>query len=49
MRPARKGPENRLAPATSTADYRGFNEAGPQGAGKPHYELATMHAGTTLQ
>ena len=35
MRPARKGPENHVNPATSSTIQGGFNEAGPQGAGKP--------------
>ena len=36
MRPARKGPENRpAAGAGSRPRRRRFNEAGPQGAGKP--------------
>ena len=36
MRPARKGPENRSGALLLRAPRRaGFNEAGPQGAGKP--------------
>ena len=35
MRPARKGPENRGAAPGLERDPRRFNEAGPQGAGKP--------------
>ena len=34
MRPARKGPENTAAPAAPGRLPAGFNEAGPQGAGK---------------
>ena len=36
MRPARKGPENPSAPVSRMGRRGGFNEAGPQGAGKPH-------------
>ena len=35
MRPARKGPENRPLPRRGRSRGGGFNEAGPQGAGKP--------------
>ena len=35
MRPARKGPENLDEPLVSPHRRLGFNEAGPQGAGKP--------------
>ena len=35
MRPARKGPENRCACRQTTMAADRFNEAGPQGAGKP--------------
>ena len=35
MRPARKGPENVGARAREDAEIMPFNEAGPQGAGKP--------------
>ena len=36
MRPARKGPENRgQGPRIAARDGACFNEAGPQGAGKP--------------
>ena len=35
MRPARKGPENPGAPAATSRSPSCFNEAGPQGAGKP--------------
>ena len=36
MRPARKGPENRaMQRPTGRRSTPGFNEAGPQGAGKP--------------
>ena len=35
MRPARKGPENRRGGGCGRAWLEGFNEAGPQGAGKP--------------
>ena len=35
MRPARKGPENRRPANGMWRAKRGFNEAGPQGAGKP--------------
>ena len=34
MRPARKGPENLTNDGTSLNFKMGFNEAGPQGAGK---------------
>ena len=36
MRPARKGPENREPEPCPEGQERVFNEAGPQGAGKPH-------------
>ena len=37
MRPARKGPENLPSNATEPpTSSRNFNEAGPQGAGKPN-------------
>ena len=35
MRPARKGPENLRPLDRCTVNRHGFNEAGPQGAGKP--------------
>ena len=35
MRPARKGPENTIFGKSRTVDNGCFNEAGPQGAGKP--------------
>ena len=35
MRPARKGPENHINRNASDSSYARFNEAGPQGAGKP--------------
>ena len=35
MRPARKGPENRAEAFQQVHDSVRFNEAGPQGAGKP--------------
>ena len=35
MRPARKGPENPGRMRRRRAGRRRFNEAGPQGAGKP--------------
>ena len=35
MRPARKGPENHASSAGGIRPDTGFNEAGPQGAGKP--------------
>ena len=35
MRPARKGPENRAVRAAGLPSASSFNEAGPQGAGKP--------------
>ena len=35
MRPARKGPENRTREFKGGGRPPGFNEAGPQGAGKP--------------
>ena len=37
MRPARKGPENPSRPCSVSSTSSGFNEAGPQGAGKPHF------------
>ena len=36
MRPARKGPENRRQAERDRRDGARFNEAGPQGAGKPY-------------
>ena len=39
MRPARKGPENIVAMSSAARGLRGFNEAGPQGAGKHEYLL----------
>ena len=39
MRPARKGPENLGRALSTRGAYGSFNEAGPQGAGKP-YEFA---------
>ena len=50
MRPARKGPENVVRDLTSMSERAGFNEAGPQGAGKrrrravaePHLAHASM-------
>ena len=44
MRPARKGPENALACGRGRGAPMGFNEAGPQGAGKPDLEV-TMPSG----
>ena len=35
MRPARKGPENLSHRSSAAEAASGFNEAGPQGAGKP--------------
>ena len=35
MRPARKGPENQRLTKAQAVFAVGFNEAGPQGAGKP--------------
>ena len=35
MRPARKGPENKRDPRSELLSAGRFNEAGPQGAGKP--------------
>ena len=35
MRPARKGPENPTSASSSLPPPMRFNEAGPQGAGKP--------------
>ena len=35
MRPARKGPENRNRWGAKRKEANSFNEAGPQGAGKP--------------
>ena len=48
MRPARKGPENNIeeqAPARAV----GFNEAGPQGAGKPAAPVRSPPASRSLQ
>ena len=43
MRPARKGPENlSRARAMKTRDTLSFNEAGPQGAGKPVRGVAML-------
>ena len=44
MRPARKGPENLCRPAARGWRSRCFNEAGPQGAGKP--SVSTYIAGS---
>ena len=40
MRPARKGPENDTARCPSRRRRGRFNEAGPQGAGKPRLPAA---------
>ena len=45
MRPARKGPENRDPDAPPTRTPTGFNEAGPQGAGKPRASRHATRAG----
>ena len=48
MRPARKGPENRRERGGSHGSSMSFNEAGPQGAGKPrcvHHPLALVPVG----
>ena len=39
MRPARKGPENLVLSKRGPFVVDGFNEAGPQGAGKPLHTL----------
>ena len=44
MRPARKGPENPCVPAGSGMARACFNEAGPQGAGKPRRRRETTPA-----
>ena len=45
MRPARKGPENLKLHGVRLAELRaGFNEAGPQGAGKPSAAPSTGRA-----
>ena len=41
MRPARKGPENRGGGQIRRRTGLGFNEAGPQGAGKPYDDRPT--------
>ena len=49
MRPARKGPENPPSrPGGATARPR-FNEAGPQGAGKPYAAVAETISHQPLQ
>ena len=42
MRPARKGPENLGRNGREVSELRGFNEAGPQGAGKPRAQIRRM-------
>ena len=42
MRPARKGPENRGTTQCDPPPAPGFNEAGPQGAGKPSAFLSLL-------
>ena len=49
MRPARKGPENHQAGAEAVLDQHRFNEAGPQGAGKPRTGGGQMLQATPLQ
>ena len=50
MRPARKGPENLSASATTgSRSSSGFNEAGPQGAGKPGPAALEGASGRALQ
>ena len=49
MRPARKGPENRCSTSRTTAATSAFNEAGPQGAGKPQGGGAWRGRGGPLQ
>ena len=42
MRPARKGPENRRRDGLADRRDCRFNEAGPQGAGKPRFRLVRV-------
>ena len=49
MRPARKGPENRKRPANLTERTLSFNEAGPQGAGKPSTNCLSSRRCSRLQ
>ena len=45
MRPARKGPENIACATAAASAAAGFNEAGPQGAGKrPRFERGLKSA-----
>ena len=49
MRPARKGPENRGLTGQHASGARHFNEAGPQGAGKPGADTHAAVLVTELQ
>ena len=49
MRPARKGPENRGAGGERQLTGLDFNEAGPQGAGKPTGEGGSRNGSNQLQ
>ena len=49
MRPARKGPENPSPAADVRPGPTRFNEAGPQGAGKPLDILSFSAASAMLQ
>ena len=49
MRPARKGPENRLPSMSIRVCATSFNEAGPQGAGKPRVLPSVVPGGVLLQ
>ena len=49
MRPARKGPENRVEQSRGVVPRGGFNEAGPQGAGKHTATLADRLSAAMLQ
>ena len=49
MRPARKGPENSISGSGGAGAGGGFNEAGPQGAGKRARAPCTNCGKSTLQ
>ena len=49
MRPARKGPENQIFNGRKNYVELGFNEAGPQGAGKPTVRRPAGTRATRLQ
>ena len=49
MRPARKGPENQVPPIRVLGHCHDFNEAGPQGAGKPGSRASDWAISARLQ